>query len=59
MKRLFEVNGVYFDQKEEAKKARGEPIKQGTEADPTVVGSKAIPPTYKYPVRKGPDHRHY
>lgn len=59
MKRLFEVNGEYFDQKEDAKKARGERTFEGTKADPNVFGSKNEPPRYKYQVKKGPDHRHY
>lgn len=59
MKRLFEVNGEYFSNKPEAKKARGEAISKGTVADPDVYGSKSEPPRYKYEVKLGPDHRNY
>jgi hypothetical protein len=59
MKRLFEVDNVYYDQKVDAKKARGPKIKEGTKADPAVLGSKSEPPTYKHRVKKGPDHRNY
>lgn len=59
MKRLFEVNGEYFDLKDKAKVARGPKIKEGTKADPAVFDSKSTPPTYKYQVKLGPDHRHF
>jgi hypothetical protein len=59
MKRLYEVNGEFFDLKDKAKVARGPKIKEGTKADPNVFGSKSMPPTYKFQVKRGPDHRHY
>lgn len=47
MKRLFTVNGEHFDQKENAKKARGEPTAK-------AEGNK--PAQYKHQVHRGPDH---
>lgn len=47
MKRLFEVNGTFFDKKSDAKNVRGAPTKP---AD----GKK--PPVYAHPIKKGPDH---
>ena len=46
MKRLFEVDGVYFDNKKAAKVARGDFI----EAVPGKPGH------YRHTVSKGPDH---
>ena len=46
MKRIFEVNGSYFETKMEAKKARGEKL-----ADKEGSGFH-----YAHVVSKGPDH---
>ena len=46
MKRLFEVDGVYFDNKMTAKAARGDLI-------PAEPGK---PAHFKHTVSKGPDH---
>lgn len=46
MKRLFEVNGQFFDQKSDAKAARGDKI-------PNKEGNGFH---YAHPVSKGPDH---
>ena len=46
MKRLFEVNGQFFDQKSEAKVARGDKI-------PNKEGGGFH---YAHSVSKGPDH---
>ena len=46
MKRLFEVNGAFFESKSEAKVARGDKI-------PNKEGEGFH---YAHPVSKGPDH---
>lgn len=56
MKRLYEVNGKHFPNKEAAKTARGEPTKAAVPADPNVYGSKSIPAKYKHTISYGPDH---
>lgn len=55
MKRLFSVNGEFFDTKKAAKAARGEPIKPARTEE--VNGRKvALPPEYKFEIQYGPDH---
>lgn len=56
MKRLFEMNGTFFSSKGEAKIARGDPTKKAVPRDPTVLGSKAVPPEYAHEIHLGPDH---
>jgi hypothetical protein len=46
MKRLFEVNGQFFDKKQDAKEARGERRNKDEQAAPL----------YMYVIHKGPDH---
>ena len=46
MKRLFEVNGFFFDNKPDAKVARGDKI-------PNAEGGGFH---YSHPISKGPDH---
>jgi hypothetical protein len=47
MKRLFEVNGVFFSNKKDAKEARGERLNKDE--------SGAVP-LYKHEIHQGPDH---
>lgn len=47
MKRIFEVNGQFFETKGEAKTARGERLDGGSKGDA---------PTYANTVSYGPDH---
>lgn len=55
MKRLFEVNGEFFDNKMDAKTARGEPTTPETVEK--VNGRDVFRPArYKYEVKRGPDH---
>ena len=56
MKRLFEVNGEFFDNKVAAKVARGPVTTPGTTADPLVFSTWCAPLKYKYTVKPGPDH---
>ena len=46
MKRLFEVNGAFFDNKKDAKEARGERVNKDEQAAPL----------YKHEIHRGPDH---
>ena len=60
MKRLFEVNGEFFDLKDNAKKARGEPTaKGGLESVDPGKTAKLLPPKYKFQIHLGPDHVGY
>lgn len=56
MKRLFQVNGSFFESKKEAKGARGAVVRPATQADPNVFGSKSTPAEYEHAVSYGPDH---
>lgn len=49
MKRLFTVNGTHFDNKVDAKKARGQ----------FIQGKDGKPGRFEHEVHLGPDHRHY
>jgi hypothetical protein len=51
MKRLFQVNGSFFEAKETAKMARGK-------FTPAEKGSN-VPGKYEFEVTKGPDHIRY
>lgn len=56
MKRLFQVNGSFFESKQAAKAARGPATTPAKPADPAVYGSKASPAVYPHVIRVGPDH---
>lgn len=47
MKRIFEVNGLFFEKKEDAKVARG---------IPTKAAEGKTPAQYDCTIHKGPDH---
>lgn len=49
MKRLFEVNGQYFEKKDDARAERG----------PLIKGKDDQPDHYRWPISKGPDHWRY
>lgn len=49
MKRLFEVNGAFFDNKKDAKEARGDLVSLGND-------NGSIVPQYKHVIHRGPDH---
>jgi len=47
MKRLFEVDGKFFDKKKDAKEARGERLNKDEQNQA---------PLYKHEIHRGPDH---
>ena len=59
MKRLFTVNGEHFATKQEAKAARGEPIKAAYVEKDQYGKETHYPPTYKHTISPGPDHIGY
>lgn len=56
MKRLFQVNGSFFESKQEAKAARGPAKTPAKGAEAGVFGSKATPAKFEYVISYGPDH---
>ena len=56
MKRLFQVNGSFFESKQEAKAARGTATTPAKGAETGVFGSKSTPAKYAHVISYGPDH---
>jgi hypothetical protein len=56
MKRLFQVNGSFFESKQEAKVARGPVTTPAKPAEAGVFGSKPTPAKYAHVISYGPDH---